>query len=284
MKICWDNLENMRLTKNGYFLKNNNHSYVYKDRCGGCGDPYLMNKHIPTGFCSISCATSGKRNYNYGKKLLESHRKKLSMAQLVRFSDINNHPRYKGGVSKLNIPLFDTFSYQIDFAEKTKFTYLDGFKLLQVKCAYCGKWFIPTITRVRNRIAALNMDNDGRRCGESRFYCSNNCKKSCPTFGQHKYPKEFKPATSREVQPELRQLVLERDDYTCQKCGKTVDEIQIHCHHIDPVSQNPIESADIDNCITFCKDCHKWVHKQSGCKYHELRCEGGGIKCVKEMV
>jgi len=54
--------------------------------------------------------------------------------------------------------------------------------------------------------------------------------------------------------------------------GKTVEEAQLHCHHIDPVSQNPIESADIDNCITLCKECHKEVHKKDDCKYHELRC------------
>lgn len=275
MKICWDNLNGVCLTKNGYFLKNNNHSYVYRDSCKKCGDPYLMNKHIPTNFCSISCATSGKSNYNYGKKLSESHRKKLSRAQLVRFSDINNHPRYKGGVSKLNIPLFDTFSYQIDFAEKTKSTYLNGFKLLQVKCAYCGKWYIPTITRVRNRIDALDMDNNDRTCGEARFYCSDRCKEACPIFRQHKYPKGFKLSTSREVQPELRQMVLKRDDYTCQICGKTVDEVQIHCHHITGIKQNPIESADVDNCIALCKGCHKKVHQQDGCKYYELKCEGG---------
>lgn len=271
MKICWDNLEGLRLNRNGNFNKGR-HTYIEMGFCSVCGDPYLMNKYTPTDFCGVSCAISRRV---YGKKLSESHKKKLSIAQFIRFSDITNHPRYKGGVSKLNVPLFDTFSYQIDFAEKTKFTYLNGFKLLQVKCAYCGRWFIPTTIGVRNRIVALDMDNNSRRCGEGRFYCSNNCKKSCPIFGQHRYPKGFKHATSREVQPQLRQLVLARDDYTCQKCGKTVDEVELHCHHIDPVAQNPIESADIDNCITFCKDCHKEVHQQDGCKYYELRCKGG---------
>jgi hypothetical protein len=35
---------------------------------------------------------------------------------------------------------------------------------------------------------------------------------------------------------------------------------------------NPIESADIDNCITLCKYCHEEVHQIPGCEYHNLRC------------
>ena len=82
------------------------------------------------------------------------------------------------------------------------------------------------------------------------------------------------PVTSREVQPELRQMRLEKDDYTCQKCHRTIDEAELHCHHITGVEQNPIESADLDNCITLCKKCHKWAHTQKGCRYFELMCKG----------
>ena len=85
------------------------------------------------------------------------------------------------------------------------------------------------------------------------------------------FPRGFKKATSREVQPELRQMVLERDGWTCQRCEET--EVELHCHHITGILQNPIESADMDNCITLCKKCHKEVHKKDGCKYIELRCK-----------
>ena len=270
MKICWDNLKDFYLSNEGN-LKRNNTLYTEKESCARCGDPYMTLKNKPSDYCTISCALSGENHPQYGKKFSKSWRNKLSISARIRFSDNRNNPNYKGGVEKKGLPLFDTFSSQIDFADKTIFIYKDGLKLLQVKCTYCGKWFIPTIINVRARIAALNKDTSMRTCGEGRFYCSDGCKKSCPTFGQHKYPKEFKPATSREVQPELRQMVFERDDWTCQRCGET--EAELHCHHITGVVQNPIESADVDNCITFCKKCHKSVHKQSGCKYYELRCE-----------
>jgi len=38
---------------------------------------------------------------------------------------------------------------------------------------------------------------------------------------------------------------LEMDDYVCQKCGMTIDETELHCHHIEGVMKNPIESADL---------------------------------------
>ena len=61
-----------------------------------------------------------------------------------------------------------------------------------------------------------NNDNQG----EARLYCTDQCKYACPTYYQHLYPKGHKTATSREVQPELRQMVLARDNYTCQNCNK----------------------------------------------------------------
>ncbi len=69
---------------------------------------------------------------------------------------------------------------------------------------------------------------------------------------------------------QLRKLVLEYDGYQCVRCGKSVDEAELHCHHIDPVKNNPIESADVDNCITLCIYHHKETHQQKGCGYKDL--------------
>ncbi len=71
----------------------------------------------------------------------------------------------------------------------------------------------------------------------------------------------------------------------CIKCGEvkdisgfhkdkdTIDEVQLHCHHIEGYTQNPLLGNDIDNVITLCKACHKEVHKLPGCNYQDLRCK-----------
>ena len=141
---------------------------------------------------------------------------------------------------------------------------------IEVKCTYCSSWFEPTKIQIQNRLKAIN----GER-GEQRLYCCNKCKENCPTYNQSWHERGYKPATSREVQPELRKLVFQRDNYTCQKCGHHKDELKvgIHCHHIDGIRWNPLESADVYNCITLCEDCHNEAHDQTDCRYKDLQCK-----------
>lgn len=144
---------------------------------------------------------------------------------------------------------------------------------LEVKCKYCGKYFIPNNSDVQGRISALN----GNATGDHFLYCSKGCKDSCPIYRQRKYPRGFKKATAREVDPILRQMCFERDNWECQICGKSVEEVILHCHHIEGYTQNPLLGNDIDNVITLCKGHHKEIHKLPGCGYYEL-------KCVEESV
>lgn len=152
--------------------------------------------------------------------------------------------------------------------EQTRYCTGDN-SLLEVKCAYCGGWFKPTNLQIQQRIKAINSSTDG----ELRLYCSDNCKNACPTYRRHMFPRDFKQATSREVVPLLRQLVLERDNYMCQKCEATTETAQLHVHHIIPYAQNKMQANDPDSCITLCKSCHEEIHQQEGCKYNELKCK-----------
>jgi 5-methylcytosine-specific restriction endonuclease McrA len=138
---------------------------------------------------------------------------------------------------------------------------------IECRCAFCKKYFIPTSHQLKSRIRALS----GKQKGENRLYCSDECKNLCPIFGQSLYPKGDKPytTTSRPDQPELRQLVLERDNFQCQRCGSSED---LHCHHITGVEINPVESADVDNCITFCYACHSRVHSSDQCDVRRQPC------------
>jgi len=121
---------------------------------------------------------------------------------------------------------------------------------------------LHTSILVRARIAGIKLSD------LYKFYCSDGCKKECPLYKKVKYYRGKEGHSSREVQSQLRQLTFNRDNYICQKCGSIE---HLHCHHIKAVVTDPIESADIDNCITLCKQCHKEVHKLSGCGYSELK-------------
>jgi len=79
---------------------------------------------------------------------------------------------------------------------------------------------------------------------------------------------------NREVQPELRQMVFERDNYTCQKCGVHKNDLScgLNCHHIEGIRWSPLESADVNQCITVCVECHKKIHQIPGCGYYEMKC------------
>lgn len=139
-----------------------------------------------------------------------------------------------------------------------------------VKCAYCGRWMQPTNKMVGSRVGAIS----GRIQGESRFYCSDNCKKACPTYNQKLYYKgQSVKSSSREVMPELRQLALSRDEYKCQDCGENGECDQLHVHHIKPVADDPIESADLDNVVTLCRICHTKAHNIPGCGFMDLSCK-----------
>lgn len=264
MKICWDNLEGIRLTRGGTFKKGSA-TYIHKRSCVICGEPYLTLSYRQSNVCGLSCANSGKNNSMYGKLHTIETKKEISEKALRRVGYLSAN--YKGGVRVLGVTTYDAYKYTLGLYEEVRKQ--KGTEILEVKCTYCGKWFAPTHGAVSRRLVAINTLNKG----EQRFYCSENCKQSCPTYNQTRYPKDFKKATSREVSTYLRQMVFERDNWECQKCGKTEKESPLHCHHIKGYAQNKILANDADNCITLCKDCHKEVHKLPGCNYYELRCE-----------
>jgi hypothetical protein len=194
-----------------------------------------------------------------GKKHTEETKEKLSNKRKRE-----NNPNWRGGFSFRNEVSYDQFESVISAFNEIRRNE-DNPNILEVKCTYCGKWYKPTWREARDRKKAIHYLGNG----SSVFYCSKECKQECPTFARRLYPKSFKPSTSREVQPELRKLVFERDNWSCVKCE--IGE-NLHCHHIDPVVNNPIESADLDNCLTLCKECHKEVHRKEGCKTSQLKC------------
>jgi hypothetical protein len=87
MKICWDNLERVRLSKRGN-LKIGTTVYIEKDSCANCGQPYLAVDGKPIRFCSLSCAHSGKNHHMYGKTHSVTTKKKYRKHVRAMLSDL----------------------------------------------------------------------------------------------------------------------------------------------------------------------------------------------------
>ena len=286
MKICWDNLNKLRYSKRtGKWYRDVNGKiaavYVYKEECEVCKEPFISQ--VKRGgdtygkYCTIAC---GNKVRMLGKKLSPEACEKISKIHKNKITSEETKKKLSESLKKyygnydISISKYDVYAHQLEWCEEVRRNSEDS-NILEIKCTYCGKWYVPRSLDVKHRSQAIN----GNYKGELRLYCSEGCKKACPIFNKSYLTLMKEDAIragrlnwielNREVQPQLRQMVLKKDGYKCIKC-KNTDEL--HCHHIYPVATDPLLSADVDNCITLCVKCHKQVHKQDGCKYVDLRC------------
>jgi len=76
-------------------------------------------------------------------------------------------------------------------------------------------------------------------------------------------PKTYqKKKTRRKIPPAVVQFVLEREDYTCEYCGKGYPPEEghaLHCHHVIKTSQGGRDNPD--NLRLLCWACHGKKHR-----------------------
>jgi hypothetical protein len=76
-----------------------------------------------------------------------------------------------------------------------------------------------------------------------------------------------------------RYFVFERDNYTCQCCGKSKDKI-LRTHHI--IYRSNGGSNRVDNLITVCTDCHTSENHKKGGIFYKWQEECKKVKQYKE--
>ena len=133
---------------------------------------------------------------------------------------------------------------------------------LLVRCTKCGKYFAPTNIDVQNRINAL----EGRGSGESRLYCSQECKDACEIYGVNYDP--YAKHASIERDPAWAKAIKKRASFTCERCGSTSE---LEAHHEIPVKVDQSLVNDEMNGICLCHECHMKAHSESGCTLADLR-------------
>ena len=69
----------------------------------------------------------------------------------------------------------------------------------------------------------------------------------------------------------IRQLILERDLFTCQDCGKNHHETILAVHHIVPYRITQDDS--LNNLITYCRSCHMKAEAICIKEYREITME-----------
>lgn len=149
----------------------------------------------PCGYIMNEKSKKGISNKLKNRILPETHKKKIANSM------IGNKNKDKEGLSgfsnlkQTERPVtYKTYATQLNWCEKVRQS-PENIKILEVKCAYCGQWFIPTRAEVRSRILAIT----GKIGGESCFYCSEKCKADCPLYKQVNWPKGFKKTISNKT-------------------------------------------------------------------------------------
>jgi 5-methylcytosine-specific restriction protein A len=59
-------------------------------------------------------------------------------------------------------------------------------------------------------------------------------------------------------------LVYQRNEYTCQNCGRRggpYGDVELHAHHVVPKGRGG--SHRVSNLVTLCGACHRAVHNRS---------------------
>jgi 5-methylcytosine-specific restriction endonuclease McrA len=121
---------------------------------------------------------------------------------------------------------------------------------VETNCAYCG----GDIEIIEKRVEKADNNFCDPDC-HSNYVSENRVGENHPLYkgGPHYYGAEW--------QQEIRDKVRERDNYTCQRCGATEDELtrELDVHHLNPVRnfENTTDAHEIDNLVCYCRSCHQ---------------------------
>lgn len=106
-------------------------------------------------------------------------------------------------------------------------------------------------------------------------YCSLDCYRAA--IANPDRPEQTKERFTREYK-EWKRAVLERDNFTCQKCGLSgAKGAYVEAHHFKPFIDYPELRTELSNGIALCLNCHHETHH--GHRPNNGQCKDCGKQC-----
>jgi len=104
-------------------------------------------------------------------------------------------------------------------------------------------------------VCGVTFETGGRKGHRTQIYCS----RKCLGISQRKPIENCIRGGRRSAWwRDLRLKVLERDNYRCQLCGRTLPKQMLQAHHIIPTDNGGKHT--LENLFTCCKRCHSIIN------------------------
>ena len=169
-------------------------------------------------------------SWNKGRRTPENTRRKISESE--KGKKLSEDTKKKISKAKKGIKFSETWRKNLSGARRgIEFSKEHREKLSK---SHKGKVLLEEHKEKISKTQLRRWDAIGRK-GDKRAY-------------QHLVNRKYK---------KWREAAFKRDNYTCQKCGKTNCYLEVH--HIQPWAKSFTLRYKVENGITFCKECHKLI-------------------------
>jgi hypothetical protein len=199
-------------------------------------------------------ARIGKEGFYKGKTLSLDHRLKIGKSNRGKERSLETRKKLSE-INKLTIEKIKERYPLFTKIEEMKLSLIDFSIQFHCKNHNCpnskekGGWFSPTKTQIFERIRAIEKQDSDL----NYFYCSDNCKNSCPLFKSRSDPFKNKDISYTQQEYNIfKKFILERDFYICQFCGEKATDV----HHERPQKLEPFFALDPDYAWSCCEKCH----------------------------
>lgn len=229
--------------KSLFFVGNKNPAFnSIEKKCDYCGTLISVSgfeaKKYKHNFCNLRC-----RDLFFEKKFVDVACNFCGKPKTINSSDYNANKNY-----------FCDLTCYVAWRKKNSSNRNNAdVGKIEVFCANCGtKKLVYKSVIIRHSLHFCNKKCKG-------IWMSNNIIGSKSPLWMGGKTEKQKLIRGNSKMSAWRNSIFERDNYTCQFCGKHGGKL--NAHHIVPVSIDCNKIYNINNGITLCVVCHKRAHR-----------------------